>query len=662
MPDKLFTPLNMGRVTLPNRICFLAHRTNFARRGVLNDRHIAYYSRRARGECGLIVVGELSIHPGDRPWETMIEAYSPPVIKDFQKLTNAIHESETAVFAQLTHHGFQSSGAISRHEIWGPSAISDIAFGETSKAMEPEDMEEVVKAFANAAMLAREGGFDGLEIDIGPESLLRQFLSPISNHRQDEYGGSVENRMRLPLQVMDSVRKAVGTDFTVGICLCADEKFWGGIGIEDALQFAQGFENTGQADFINVSVGTYYNLHLILASMHTPMGFTIELAEQIKNSSDLPVIASYQIGFPGMAENVIAEGKADATGFVRALICDPDIVKKARKGDLEDIRYCVKDNKGCIGRINQSKMLGCIQNPCIGHEKDDIQDTGYTVQSSKFEIRNSKLETRKKRAIVVGTGPAGLQAAIIAKQKDIDVTVYEKEDVVGGQLNLIKKRAARQGMAGVVRYLTHCLKKLQVPVITGTPVTSELIREENPDAVIVATGSKPIPKPFPGNYGPPSVLNVWDVLKEEFPVGERVLFIDQNGGHHATATVEMLADQGKKVDMVTSDLFIGIELAPLGDLYLSRQRLLQKGVTFMTDVAVDEIEGAQVRARDIYTNERLLFEGYDTIILDVGNAAQDDLYQQLKGQVKELYRAGDCVAPRGIDMAIIEGQRVGESL
>lgn len=185
---------------MPNRVCFLAHRTNFGCKGRLNDRHIAYYRRRARGGCGLIIVGELSIHPNDRPWESMIETFSPEAVDDFRKLTQTVHAFGTPIFAQLNHHGFQSNGAITRQETWGPSATADVVFGEVSKAMETEDMATVVDAFSAAAERIKEGGFDGIEIDMGPESLLRQFLSPLSNQRQDEYGGSFENRMRLSLE------------------------------------------------------------------------------------------------------------------------------------------------------------------------------------------------------------------------------------------------------------------------------------------------------------------------------------------------------------------------------------------------------------------------------------------------------------------------------
>ena len=653
MFDHLFKPLDLGNVTLPNRICLLAHRTNFARGGRLNDRHIAYYRRRAQGECGLIILGELALHPDDRPWETLIEAHRPGVVADFQKFTDVIHQFDTRIFAQLNHWGFQSSGNVTRKAILGPSAVADIVFGETCKPMEPEDMADIIDAYSQAAVRVQQGGFDGLEIDMGPESLLRQFLSPISNHRSDEYGGSLENRMRFPLDIVKAVRKAVGSDFTIGICLCADEKFWGGITTEESVPMAQALEASGAVNFINVAVGTYYNLHLIMPSMHIPFGFATDLVEEIKNGVGIPVMAGHQIGFPGKAEQLIADGKTDMVGYVRALISDPDMAKKTREGRVADIRYCVKDNKGCVGRINQFKTLGCIQNPQIGCEPLSGDDSWPSIH-------------QKKKVIVVGAGPSGMEAARVAHERGHEVTIYEKADTVGGQVKLIGMRPGRSAMHGVIRYLEHMLTELGVAIQTGVTATAELILEQAPDAVVVATGSVPVAKPFPGEYGPPAVLNGWDVIQGTHTVGDKVLFVDEDGGHHAMATAELLAEQGRKVDMVTSDLFIGVELAPRGELYLGRQRLLQKGVTFMTDLDILEIVASEgrlhVKARDIYTNESIFFEDYDTIVLDVGNTVEDSLYHLLKGQVKEVYRTGDCVAPRGIDMALIEGRRVGEQL
>lgn len=647
MYDQLFKPLGLGNVTLPNRACFLAHRTNFSKRGELNDKHIAYYTRRAMGGCGLIIVGELCIHPDNRPWESMINFYDPLVEKEFKKLTESIHSRDSLVFAQLNHHGFQSSGAITRKEVLGPSASSDISFGEVSKPMESEDFQVVIDAFSGSARIARNAGFDGIEIDMGAESLLRQFLSPLTNHRQDEYGGSIENRMRFPLQVLEDVKESVGEDFTVGIRLCVDEKFWGAITPEDSKQFARIFEDRKLADFINTSVGTYYNLHLFMASMHTPFGFTIEASEHLKEAVNLPVIASHQISSPQMAEEILEKGQADAVGLIRNLICDPDMIKKAREGRSKDIRYCVRDNKGCIGRVNNKKSIGCIQNP----------ETGY--EHLILKAKDNKAGKRKK-VIVIGAGPAGLEAARTAGERGHDVKVFESGSTIGGQINLIKKRPKRQGMGAIITYLSRMIEKLEIPVINNTEATTELVLSENPDAVIVATGSFPRKKPIAGEYGPPSVLNVWEVLQGQYSLGEKILFVDENGGHHAAATVEYLADQDKKVHMITSDLFIGFELSPLGDLSLTRQRLLQKGVTFTSDLRVEEIDSMKVKCRDIYINKPVVLEGYDTIVLDMGNRADDRLYKDLKGKVKELYRVGDCVAPRGIDTAFLEGRRVGE--
>ncbi|MCU0578820.1 MAG: NAD(P)/FAD-dependent oxidoreductase, partial [Desulfobacterota bacterium] len=550
MYDQLFASLQLRGLTLPNRICFLAHRTNFGRDGRLTDRHIAYYRRRARGGCGLIILGELSLHANDLPWETLIRTYQPEAVSDLQRLTRAVHEFETPVFAQLTHHGFQSSGALTRREVWGPSALADIVFGETAKAMEPEDLAETVEAFSQGALVAREAGFDGLEIDLGPESLLRQFLSPLSNHRLDDYGGSLENRLRLPLEVIAGVRRVVGEEFPIGVRLCADERFWSGIAPPESLEMAALLEETGQVDYLQSSLGTYYNLHLVLASMHTPMGHTIELAGQLKSRIQLPVFAGYQIAFPAMAETVLAEGKADAVGFVRALICDPDLARKAQDGRPEEIRHCVKDNQGCLGRINQSKVLGCILNPRVGFEA--LEDENSPVPAPP-----------RKKVLVVGAGPAGLMAGLTAGERGHQVTIYEREKVGGGQINLACRGAGRGNLAGVSRYLLRQVKKKGIAFETGVEVTPELVREQSPDAVIVAAGSRPDPRPFPGSYGPPSVLSVWDVLAEKYPIGSRVLYIDETGGHRAAGTAERLADQGKKVDIVTSELFVGIELSSL---------------------------------------------------------------------------------------------------
>jgi mycofactocin system FadH/OYE family oxidoreductase 2 len=645
----LFSPLKIGGITVPNRICFSAHTTNFATHGLVNDRQVAYYEERARGGCGLIILGELSLHSSDRPYEQMIEAYDRKVIPGWQTLTSAIHQYDTKIIAQLNHSGFQCDGCISRHPVLGPSPISDVEFGEVAKVMEPEDIDEIIETFARAAAYVKEGGFDGIEISLGHRSLLRQFLSPLSNYRQDVYGGSLENRMRFAQEIIDAVRKVVPRDFPVGIRLCADEIFYGAITSEDAKEIAHRFESTGQINFINLSVGTYYNLHLVRGSMHFPLGFTLHLSQAIKEVVKVPVFANNRINRPQMAEEIVAQGKADIVGLVRALICDPQFPKKTKEGRTEEISICVSDNQGCIGRVNQAKTIGCIQNPCVGFEKKVDKELKQPI-------------SKKKKVMVIGGGPAGMEAARMAALRGHQVTLYEKEPELGGQINIAQKGAGRENIGLVVTNLMAQLKKWKVRIEPGVEVTEEFVIKSNPDVAIVATGSVPRENPFPGRYTPSQVLNVWQVLKGGTPIGEKVLLIDGDGHHKATSTAEFLADHGKKVDILTDALFIGVELGPIGDLYNSRQRLLQKGVTFTSDMRVQEIEGATVKAVNVYSNEVFVYEGYDTIVVVMANRPNHDLYFGLKGKIKELYRIGDCVAPRKIDMAIWEGNKVGRIL
>ncbi len=646
MFQHLFEPLGLGKTRVSNRICFNPHRTNFAQDGGITGQLAAYYRRRAEGGCGLIIQGEFSIHPNDRPWAAMIHLYQDNIADSLKPFAASIHTAGARVFANLNHHGFQSGSAITRHVCIGPSAICDIEFGETAKPAEPEDLADIKKAFARGAAKIRESGYDGIQIDMGPRSLLRQFLSALSNHRSDEYGGSLENRMRFPLEVAHAVRKAVGEDFTVGARLCADEMFYGAITMDESQTMAARLETAGHMDFINVAVGTYYNLHLQSASMHMPAGFSQEITAGIKQAVSIPVIGGYQIHSAGMAEQLIKEHKMDMAGLIRNLICDPDLPLKARRNDMSSIRSCVWDNNGCMGRTRQAKKLGCIQNPDVGYEH--LPPGGEKAPCPK-------------KVWVAGAGPAGLEAARSATLRGHDVTVFEQEDVLGGQINLQRMGAGRRSMGAVIRHLSDALVQLKVPIHTGKRLTTALVTAQRPDAVIIATGSKPVPRPLPGDYGPPFVLSVPDVLTGS-PVGEKVLFVDENGGHHAAASVEFLADMGKQVDMITSDLFIGIELTGTGDLYLSRQRLLTKGVAFLTDIRAEEIRDRTLLGRHIYSNEVQAFTGYDTIVLDMGNIPEDGLYFELKGKVQELYRIGDCVAPRGVDMAILEGRKAGEIL
>ncbi len=642
----LFSPLRIGRVEVANRISFSAHLTNLAEHGLPNERLTQYLAARAQGGTGLIITEEQSVHPTDQAYEHLIEAFRPEVIPLYRRLTRAVHEHDTRIFAQLNHNGQQCSGALSRLPVWAPSPVPDVLYREVPKAMEIEDIEEVQEHFCRSAVHAREGGFDGVELQFGHSSLARQFMSPLTNFRQDEYGGDAEKRLRFPLELVAAVRAALGDDFTLGVRLCADELIPGGLTLDDAKVIAARLEATGQIDFINLTLSTFYNLYLVGGSMHLPLGYTVPLAAGVREAVSLPVFATGRINDPALAERVLSDGQADMIGVVRGQIADPDFALKAREGRTEEIRACIACNQNCYGRVGLNRSIGCVQNPAAGSEATEGE-------------RHLKPTRNRKRVLVAGGGPAGMWAAKIAALRGHDVTLYEKAEQLGGQVLIAAKGAGRDEFGVIVRNERSQLDRLGVPVVLGSEVTPELVATLGPDAVIVATGSRPKACPVAGADGP-QVVNVWQVLNGEVEPGEHVALIDYDGHHQATATAETLADGGLRVHVVTSSLFVGSDLGPSQDLYLSRQRLLQRGVTFTTDFAVMEIKGTEIHGFNVYSNEWDVLGPYDTVVTAMGNDAHDSLYFALKGKVPELYRVGDCVAPRKVDMAILEGFAAGK--
>lgn len=646
----LFSPLKIGSVVVPNRINFGAHLTNLSVNHRISERHIYYYRERAKGGCGLITTEEMTVHPSDLAYEKLVDAFDPDVIPGFQKLTRTIHEYDTKIFAQLNHNGMQADGKISRLPVWGPSPGVDPLFREMSKEMEIEDIKECVEYFARSANHAVEGGFDGIELQLGHSSLIRQFLSPATNLREDEYGGSFDNRLRFCLEVIDAVRKSVGTDFTLGIRLNADEMHpKGGLTLEDAKNIAVRLEATGQLNFMDLSLGTFYNLYLVEGSMHVPLAYTVPLSAAIRSVVSLPVYCTNRINDPHLAEKILEHGQGDMINMVRALICDPELPNKAREAREDDIRQCIACNQGCIGRMGLGYTIGCMQTPAAGNENE-------------LGIGTLKPCDIPKKIVVVGAGPAGLEVARVAALRKHSVIVFEKNAEVGGQNIIAGKVPGRQEIQGVTRWLISQVNKLDIDLRLGVVADEETVLQEKPDAVVVATGSVPKEKPFPGDYSYPEVVNTQQILTGEVEAGDKVLFIDLDGHHQGTGTAEFLADRGKAVHVLTPALFQGSALGPLQDLFLARQRLAKKGVTCTPDIAVLEIQGTLVKGLNVYSNEMIDFDGYDMIVLAAGNVSLDQLYFALKGRVKELYRIGDCVAPRKTDMAIVEGHRVGRLL
>lgn len=645
----LFSPIKIGSMTLRNRIVFPAHLTNFAEHGLPTERQAYYYAERAKGGAGLIITEEHSVHPTDFAYEKLIHAFNAEVIPGYRRITGMAHQYGAHIFAQINHNGGQASGIYSRLPVWAPSPVADPLFREVPKEMEPGEIAQVVAGYARVARHVREGGFDGAELQGSHSSLIRQFLSPHANRRTDEYGGSLENRMRFLREVIAAVRQAVGRDFALGVRLCGDELIEGGLQLEETVEVARRLAAEGQIDYLNTSIGTAtHTLYMVEGSMHVPPGYALYIASAIRRVVDVPVIGVSRIKDPLQAERALAEGHADLIGMVRAQIADPEFALKSREGRAGDIRLCISCNQECIGRMGLNLSLGCIENPAVGKEKE-------------LGAGTLRPAARPKSVMVVGGGPAGLKVATVAARRGHHVTLYEKDKVLGGQVNLAARVPNRAEFGDLVRNLMHELAALPVEVRLGVEVTPELVMAKAPEAVVVATGALPARPAIRGADGP-NVFDVSEVLAGLAPVGERVLVIDQLGFHQATSVAEWLADGGRQVEIVSPTLYVGQDLGITLDLENWYRRANVRGIRRTPNVSIISIEGRAAQGVNNYTGGQVQFEDVDTVVLAVSGRANDSLYLALKGCAPELHRIGDCLAPRRAHAAIFEGERVGRAL
>lgn len=647
--NSLFTPQSFGRKVVPNRIVFASHRTNFAEHHLFDERHLHYYLARARGGAGLIVLEASIAHPSDFPYERAIFGFDERIAASYRRLAEALHGHGALVLAQLTHSGQEGTSGLAQRELWAPSPVPNAASREVPKVMEAEDIQDVVAGFARSAELARAGGIDGVELNSADKSLLRQFLSPLTNQRADDYGGTLENRLRFVREVIAAVRAALGPGLILGLRLCGDEFApWAGLKPEDSREIAVSLAADGALDYIAVAVGSIYSGHMARASMHVPEGYAVPLAESVKAQVRLPVFATERITDPLFAGGVIAEGRADMVEMTRALIADADLPRKAREGRLADIRPCIACNQDCVVDSPMNPRLGCVHNASAGHEAELGDET--LVPAS-----------RPRHVMVVGAGPAGLEAARVAALRGHTVDLYERERSLRGQVGVAAVGPGRGELGKVIRHLGMQVRKLGVRLHTNEAVTVERVIAARPDAVVVATGAQVAPPPFPVT-GEAQIVDEMQVLLDRPPVGPRVVVVDETGLPRGASTAEFLADHGCEVTILTEDMFVSPQLIATQDLMLWYQRALSKGITFLPQTQVRRVEGRRVVIADRFSREESALEGVDTVVLALYRLPRQDLYLALKAQGLEVYRAGDCVAPRRISQAVLEGNRVGRML
>jgi mycofactocin system FadH/OYE family oxidoreductase 2 len=647
----LWTPLELGPVTTRNRLVFSAHLTNYARDGRPTDQHAAYYAARAAGGAGLIITEEHSTHPTDWPYEKLIHGFHRDVIPGYRKITDAVHRHRTPIFAQINHNGGQASSMFSRLPVWAPSAVADPLFREVPKAVDQAEIEEIIAGYGLVAEHCAEGGFDGIELQCSHSSIVRGFLSPATNRRTDEYGGSLENRTRLLTQIVAAVRHVIGNRLALGVRLCGDELIEGGTNIDDAVEIAKIVETTGQVDYINTSIGVATaSLFMIEASMHIPPGYAMFIPSAFRKAVDLPVVGVGRFKDPLQAERALAEGHCDLVGVVRGQIADADFAAKARAGATDEIRLCLSCNQECVGRMGLNRWLGCIENPRTGRESEGVGTVSIT--------------SRPKQVMVVGAGPAGLQAAIAAARNGHRVTVYEKEQQAGGQVRLAASVPNRAEFGDMIRnQLAEC-RRLGVTIEHGIGVWPGLVTEKAPDHVIVATGAEAqLPWWVPGDA--PNVLDVRDVLAgsaDHGPgTGDTVVVVDEIGFHHATSVAELLADRGCRVEIVTPGMVVGQDLGITLDMENWWMRAGAKGIVQSTDLVPMGLAGTELTLLHHPTGTNQT-RHLDWLVLAIPANPVEWLYHDLVAAGVSVERVGDCVAPRRAHAAIVEGERAGASV
>ncbi|MFZ9481792.1 MAG: mycofactocin system FadH/OYE family oxidoreductase 2 [Ilumatobacteraceae bacterium] len=647
----LWSPLQLGPVSTRNRIVFSAHLTNYARDGRPTEQHAAYYGARAAGGAGLIITEEHSTHPTDWPYEKLIHGFHRDVIPGYRAITDAVHRHRVPIFAQINHNGGQASSMYSRLPVWAPSAVADPLFREVPKAVTHAEIDEIIAGYALVAEHCAEGGFDGIELQCSHSSIVRGFLSPATNRRTDQYGGSVENRARLLVDIVAAVRKVIGNRLALGVRLCGDELIDGGTTIDDAVAVARIAEATGQVDYINTSIGVATaSLYMIEASMHIPPGYAMFIPSAFRKAIDLPVVGVGRFKDPLQAERALAEGHCDLVGVVRGQIADPDFAAKARAGATDDIRLCLSCNQECVGRMGLNRWLGCIENPRTGREAQGVGEVRIT--------------SRPQSVLVVGAGPAGLQAAIAAARNGHRVTVCERSAQAGGQVRVAASVPNRAEFGDMIRNQLNECARLGVTIEYGVDVWPGLVEERRPDHVIVATGAEP-QRPWwvPGDAS--RVLDVREVLEAgpgEGPLpGDSVVVVDELGFHHATSVAEVLADRGCSVEIVTNGMVVGQDLGVTLDMENWWMRAHAKGIVQSTDLVPMGYTDGTLTLLHHPTGVNQT-RTPDWVVLAVAPSPVEWLYSDLRRAGVAVHRVGDCVAPRRAHSAVIDGERVGASL
>jgi 2,4-dienoyl-CoA reductase-like NADH-dependent reductase (Old Yellow Enzyme family) len=647
------TPINLGPVALKNRVVRTAHATNLGA-GTMNDALIGYHLARAEGGVGLSIIEILSVHPST---PATLNVFIPDIGDAYRKLVAAVRPHGMKLFQQLWHGGHNAL-PLDGSPPWSASDVPSPTIGVTPVPMTQAMIDEIVAAYADTARKCEEWGLDGVEIHCAHGYLPAQFLSPNANRRSDGYGGSFENRLRFLREVVAAVRQAVSVNFAVGVRVAPDQSA-GGIGVEDVQRAVQALEDEHLIDFVDVSLGDYHAFPKLIGGMHEPMGYEMPTSAPIARAARTPAIVTGRFRTLEEADQIIRLGDADLVALTRAHIADPQLVNKTLAGHPEQVRPCIACNQGCVGGLlGPAARMGCTVNPAIGAE-DSLDDTRLTPVATP------------RRVLVVGGGPAGMEAARVAALRGHTVTLAEAADDLGGTLRIAARAPQRHGIADIAVWLEQEIYRLGVDVRLSSYLSADDIRSLAPDAVILATGSLPrmdgIQLSHPGEpiagIARPHVLSSWDLLLERPPRPVKsAVVIDDVGHYEGIAAAEHLLAQGAEVHFVTRHAAFAHQM----EAALSAEPALQRFARGRFTLHL------RTRALAIGQNDVELLPAYlpaggpgafrvpaERVVFISHNAPNRELASELATSGIPLQIIGDANAPRFLPVAIREGRLAG---
>lgn len=641
----LFEPVKIGNLTVANRIVMAAMNLGWANDGEINQRIIDFYVERARGEAGLIVVGGATVEPPITNGG-FISIHDDSLLAGHKMLTSAVKAAGACIGLQLFHAGRYSFDFLGGKDVFAPSPIPSKLTGHTPKELSIPEIKNIVCNFADAAGRAQTAGYQLVEFIMSAGYLASQFLSPLTNQRSDEYGGSMENRMRFPLEVIASIRKQVGSDFPIGVRLGGSDFMEGGNGWQEMSLVARELEKAS-VNILNVT-GGWHEAPIPQIQSEVPRGSYAYLAAKIKEQVSIPVVASNRINNPALAENILQNGQADLVTVARGFLADPEWASKARQG--KPIRTCIACMT-CLDTLFMGQGLQCAVNPQCGRENQQIIKS---PQAKKF--------------LVVGSGPAGLEAARIAALKGHQVTIWEKADRIGGQWNIALVPPGKQEFKSLLDFYEQELAYLGVEIVLNKTADPASVKSGNYNVVLIATGAVPRSLPFLPQADA-NVINAWDVLNGSPVKGPNIVVV--GGGSVGCETALFLAEKGtldpeslkfmmlnrtEKPDTLFELLTRGslqVKLIEMGDSLASDmgrsprwgalRHMRTLGVEAITNVKVSAIAPGHVKIVTMNNEEHQLKA--DTVVLAIGSISNDRLHYELKNQMDEVYLLGDATGP-----------------